>query len=320
MERRGIYGLHEGEGYHMMAACPGWQVELYGLGHDPRHVPVANLDRLVRAGIEPIGRLVHGYDGAGTLPLPADLSGFVECVVKFVTAAPLLHHIIIGNEPNHILERPGNVPITAWYCAQCFNKCAEAIRAIPGHRDDVIMIPPVAPWNDQTGDWLEYFDNLLRLCVGFTGIALHTYTHGHEPALITSGAVMDPPYHDRYYNFWAYKDFLERVPDEHKGLPVFITETDQDSPWLDVNSGWVKNAYYDINHWNSVPGNQQIRALVLYRYPRIDKWYIEGLRGVEQDFREAVALGYTTGSGNDEVARLRVAIGAMIAIGQAALG
>jgi hypothetical protein len=52
------------------------------------------------------------------------------------------------------------------------------------------MTAPVAVWNVETGDWLEYFDVLMQ--EEQDGIALHTYTHGSDPSLITSEAMMDP--------------------------------------------------------------------------------------------------------------------------------
>jgi N-acetyl-anhydromuramyl-L-alanine amidase AmpD/TolA-binding protein len=75
-------------------------------------------------------------------------------------------------------------------------------------------------------------------------------------------------------------------------LPVFITEADQgDEPWRNENTGWVKAAYGEINHWNE-NNSQKIRSLILYRWPKIDQWAIEGKSGVIEDFREALAFGY----------------------------
>ena len=75
-------------------------------------------------------------------------------------------------------------------------------------------------------------------------------------------------------------------------LPVFITETDQDEPWADANTGWVQAAYAEIDSWNRQPHAQQIRALLLYRWPKLDRWAIEGKGQVIDDFRAALAHGY----------------------------
>ena len=87
---------------------------------------------------------------------------------------------------------------------------------------------------------------------------------------------MNPPFQDRHYEFRAYQDFMHAIPADMRHLPVYITETDQDVSWLNQNIGWVQRAYGEIDYWNRQPGNQQIRSLVLYRWPKIDRWYIEG--------------------------------------------
>jgi hypothetical protein len=86
------------------------------------------------------------------------------------------------------------------------------------------------------------------------------------------------------------------IPDTMRHLPVYITETGQDVAWLDQNIAWVQAAYGEINYWNLQPGYQQIRALVLYRWPQFDKWYIKGKEGVIADFRQALPQGYAWSS------------------------
>jgi hypothetical protein len=106
---------------------------------------------------------------------------------------------------------------------------------------------------------------------------------------------MGPPYGDRRYHFRAYQDFMVRIPEDKRHLPVYITETDQDDPWTNWNSGWVKKAYKEINDWNQGPNNQAIHCLILYRWPKYDQWHIDGKGQVQQDFREAQAFGYHIG-------------------------
>ena len=86
--------------------------------------------------------------------------------------------------------------------------------------------------------------------------------------------------------------FMEAVPENMRHLPLYITETDENKPWANANSGWVRRAYAEIDGWNQQPGHQQIRALILYRWPKIDQWVIEGKGGVIDDFRGAIAGGY----------------------------
>ena len=102
---------------------------------------------------------------------------------------------------------------------------------------------------------------------------------------------MNPPFQNRHYNFLAYRDFMNAIPSAMRDLQVYITESNQDDPWLDQNNGWVQGAYGEINWWNQQPGAQQIRALALYRWPPFDKWYIQGKQGVVDGFRAALMSG-----------------------------
>ncbi|MEZ4866913.1 MAG: M23 family metallopeptidase [Caldilineaceae bacterium] len=191
--------------------------------------------------------------------------------------------------------------ITPDLYARCYTLCRNAIRALPGHENDQVLTGAVAPWNNQTtyfgntrGDWVQYFQDILNQLGpdGLDGMTLHTYTHQADPSLITSSAKMGLPFTERHFEFRAYQDFLAAVPNTMRDLPVYITETDQDVPWLDQNINWVQRAYGEIDWWNQQPGNQKIRALVLYRWPPIDRWVIEGKAGVIEDFRMALTQDY----------------------------
>jgi hypothetical protein len=79
-------------------------------------------------------------------------------------------------------------------------------------------------------------------------------------------------------------------------LPVYITEADEDIAWDDSEGTvWIQRAYAEIDRWNRQPGHQQIRALILYRWPRVggaDRWWIDGKGNVIADFRRAMEHGY----------------------------
>lgn len=206
------------------------------------------------------------------------------------------------------IVNPGEV-ITPQLYVRCYRLCREAIHQLPGHGDDQVLIGPVAPWNVDTvyadnpnGDWIKYFqDILLALGPGqCDGIGLHTYTHGVDPNLISDTSTMAIPFQNRHYNFLAYQDFMQAIPQTMRNLPVYITETCQVTPWANTNSGWVKRAYGEINHWNQQAGHQQIRALALYRWPAIDQWVIEGKQGVIDDFREALLQDYRWQEGSSQ--------------------
>jgi hypothetical protein len=93
---------------------------------------------------------------------------------------------------------------------------------------------------------------------------------------------------------------MNAIPAEFQTFPVYITETDQVVAWADVNSGWVKNAYSEINSWNTTPSNQKIRSLCLYRWQPWDQWVISTKQGVINDWRDAMDNDYrwAIGSGN----------------------
>ena len=140
------------------------------------------------------------------------------------------------------------------------------------------------------------------------GITLHTYTHGASPALITSEEKMnDPRFANLRYHFRTYQDFMAAVPQSMRGLPVYITETNQgDQPWENANTGWVRAAYAEIDRWNRA-NTQKIRSFLLYRWPQVpgDRWGIEGKAGVIEDFRQALGSRFQWSAAEDAWTALR---------------
>ena len=175
---------------------------------------------------------------------------------------------------------------------------AQAIKALPGHENDQVIVGGVAPWNPQTHLRGQPERRLGQIPPGHPdhtwgrgncdGIAIHAYTHGSDPKLIYTDALMNPPFQNRQYNFRTYQDFMSAIPRSMRTLPVYLTETDQDDAWRNENTGWVQRAYGEIDWWNKQPGNQVIRAVILYRWPNVDKWGIDGKAGVIDDFRQAL--------------------------------
>lgn len=273
---RYITGIHDPGGEHILNGR-GWVVftELVSEGGK-------DYSYYADQGLGVIVRLNHAY--GPTLPPPSQYPQYAQDVATLVRNSKGCKTWIIGNEPNHRQE--GAIPFDDY--VDGFNQAANAIRRV--QPDAIVCIAAVAPWNMDAGDWLFYFAQLVRLC-HCDGITLHTYTHGADPALVYSDEKMQS-HPDRYYHFKAYRDFMSAIPAGKRHLPVYITETDQDVPWANVNSGWVRNAYAEINWWNEQPGNQQIRALIIYRWPNHDKWGFCDKAGVHDDLSAAVALGY----------------------------
>ncbi len=297
-----LFGIHDPGGERHMAekGRRGWILFTEEVGRDPQNRSGRDYRPWADQGYGVLVRINHGYGPTnGTLPYQRHYAAFAQRVANFVAASPGAHLWIIGNETN----LPGEWPryegaeerILAQMYVDCFRRCRAAIRALPGHGTDQVITQGVATWAAVIGQgWVEYHLEILNTLGqgGLDGVALHTYTHGSDPNLIFSEATMNPPYQTRRFHFRAYRDYLNAHPTWARSLPVYITETDQNDPWADANSGWVRNAYREINSWNMTAGNQTIRALVLYRWPRADQWFIEGKQGVIDDWRLAMDNDY----------------------------
>lgn len=300
-----IFGLHEPGGERLMEekGKKGWILFTERVFRDPNDQSGVDYSRWADRGFGIIVRVNHDYFPGGTIPEPQHYAAFAQRVRNFGRASRGAHIWVIGNEMNHVQERPNGQKITPQLYAQCYQTCWDQIHSIPGHEYDQVAIGAVAPWNNTTpypgnesGDWVQYMRDILReiaaLGCPVDAITHHAYTHGHDPNLIFSEQTMNPPFQAYRYHFRCYRDFMQATPEEFRHLPVYITETDQDEAWENANRGWVQNAYKEIDNWNTTPGNQQIRALILYRWPRFDKWYIDGKTGVHDDFQAAMAHEY----------------------------
>ncbi|MEM7034371.1 MAG: N-acetylmuramoyl-L-alanine amidase, partial [Chloroflexota bacterium] len=167
--------------------------------------------------------------------------------------------------------------------------------------------PGAYPYHGHFGDFMIYLTDILK-AIGpgnCDGIAIHAYSHGYHPDMVYNDQKMGPPFQNYYFNFFTYRDQMNAIPPAFRNLPVYLTEANGDHEpdgstyanagerWPDRNSGWIKNAYGEINDWNKNPSNQQIRCMILYRWSRDDAWHIDGKGQVHQDLREAVARNYT---------------------------
>jgi hypothetical protein len=307
-----IFGMHDRGGEHLMLSKdkPGWVLVTEAVGADPNNHAGSNYTDLSNRGLGVLVRLNHGYGTAGTIPHSSQYDDFARRCGNFVQASPGCHVWIVGNEMNLANERPGGPGgqvITPQLYASCFKKCRNEIRRRADRGEDQVVIGAVGTWNIQTtypgnpsGDWIRYFGDILELLEdGVDGIAVHTYTHGQEPHLVFDDATMSPPFDDYHWHFRAYRDFVKAIPPGLRDRPVYITETDQYGAWRNQNTGWVRNAYTEIDDWNQDAANQPIQALVLFRWiignpndPQQVGWAIENKPGVQDDFRDAMNNEY----------------------------
>lgn len=337
-----IYGMHDRGGEHLMLVngqAKGWVLVTEEIRANPNDMGGSNYTDLADKGLGVIVRLNHAYGSDGTIPLSSKYQDFAQRVGNFVSRSPGAHIWIIGNEMNLEREQPRKPgsneaePITPRRYATCYKLCRDAIRRLAGHRNDQVLVGAIGPWNPETpydadpqgqypankipggppnypyfgfyGDYIKYLRDILTV-IGpdnCDGLAIHAYTHGVDPKLVFSDQKMGPPFDKYNFHFRTYRDQMNIVPPAFRHLPVYLTEIDEDDAWEDANRGWVKNAYKEINDWNQA-GNQQIRAAILYRWPKHDKWNIDGKLKVQDDFREAITFNYQW---NAELAAARTA-------------
>jgi hypothetical protein len=258
----GLVGMHDEEGAFLTP--DGYvlvTVEVSWGGKDFSHLK------------KPICRLNHGYHPEGTIPRKVYYAQFAGECGEFVKHSQGCRIWIIGNEPNLSHEWPHGEPITASDYARCFTLCREAIKRV---QPEAVVIPaPIGPWNMESGDWLAYFRQTLS--VPCDGIALHTYGD------LSHAYMQSMP--NRRYGFWAYKDFLAAIPEDKRGLPVYITEANPNMEWY---AGWLTGAVREVT--------EPIECLLPYCYIHRDKFGIQGNSDVEREI-ERLAGEYVSMSG-----------------------
>ncbi len=301
-----IYGLHEsgGEKFMLQAERRGWILELAAIGLDGKSTP-ADFSKLADAGLGVMVRINHGYGSTGTLPTPDLYPEFAAACATYVQRSSGCRIWIIGNEPNHQDERPNHRPIVPHEYAKAYQLCRNAIRALPGHEQDQVLVAGPAPWNATTtypgnekGDWVRYFVHTLMMLDddGCDGISLHTYTHDLDVNQVNGDFFHEAHGYTHLRNeFRSYRDFMNAIPDRFRHLPVFITEADPSTRSIGWNPGhnvgWVRAAYREIATWNSNPNHQPILSLLLYRWPQVPdqpEWSISNRAGIVEDFIQAL--------------------------------
>jgi len=292
MTRRSIYGFHDLGGQQHLPAQDGWFCDAIAIGHDPTQQGGPDYTYWTQYG-RVICRLNNDWNPGGTIPLPAYYNDFAQRCANVVRGSKGCTRWVIGNEPNLSIERPGDQPIQPESYAECFLACRDAIHGVEGHEQDEVIPAAIGPWNVETGDPLVYWTVMLNRIVqgGRCGaLAIHTYTHGADPALVT----VDDIRHGWQWEFRAYQDFMHLIPPDLTGVPVYLTETNQCGVWQSTR--WLQAAYTEINNWNQNPEHQKIHCLLPFRWTVTSDGYGMANRAdVLADFDEAVSYGYTVG-------------------------
>jgi hypothetical protein len=258
-----------------------------------------NYDEWSKSGFGTIARLNNDYGGSGTIPTPDQYDVFADQCRRWVANSQGNLIWVIGNEMNNPREwpqqdpsNPGNNPnaaITPESYATCFNKVRAAIKSVqPG----AIVVPgAVDPFQGPWMSCLDYFERMLAAITDLDGLALHSYTNGYTPDLITSlDRFANEPLRWQYLHFRSYSTFLDVIPPRYRARPVFITETDAHgaTPWAGGQNGWVQAAYAEVDRYNWQAHAQQSQALILYRWSRDDAYSIVDKPGVRHDLRATI--------------------------------
>jgi hypothetical protein len=155
-------------------------------------------------------------------------------------------------------------------------------------------------------DSREYIRRVFDEIIQAEGVCVHAYTHGPESRLITADIEFShPPLLGVNYNFKNFADMLEALPTWAQQLPVYITEVNhlytEEHPnpqpptfgWVNDDRAveWIDHMYTFLEGWNK-GGGQQVMCAILYRYPNIDQWVIQGKSKVVDGFRLAMQKGY----------------------------
>ena len=193
----------------------------------------------------------------------------------------------------------GHFPISPSYYVDCYIQARECIKALPGHEQDLVLVGAVAPWNtdakdpeNPSGDWIRYFKAIASALQGgqCEGFAMHTATLGPDPELLPSDLRLPFPFGSHMAGFRGFEDFIAAIPEQHRRMPVFLTEASQLQPWLDANDGWVFKACTLINDYNRNQTQSPIRCLALFQWGPASPWSMRGKSYLLSDIRDTLQM------------------------------
>jgi hypothetical protein len=214
------------------------------------------------------------YNWGQTVPAPStsSASAWATKIINEVIGplGPYAKRWIIGNEPNIVGEGngwPANQITPSGY-AQIYHTVRQAIRAV--RPQDEVLFAPVSPggviagvrWKDGN-EWLaEAIDATLALPdAGIDGFAIHAYGN---PFVGAAQAVSE--FHNTYVSQLAVIDSRNL-----RNAPVYLTEwnratstTGNLSANEQVTADFLRQAIQDVDAWNRIPGNHNIRSMAWF--------------------------------------------------------
>ncbi len=289
-----IFGMNDPGDWRDLVEQAGkkaWVMFHQVVGHDPANQG-GNLEfaEWAQAGHGVLARLVNDpfrieNTGYGSIPFPKNYKKFADRCANFVRNSPGCKIWFIGEEMN--ISWPWTItygklpPISPADYARCFKFVRDAIKQV---QPNAWVIPsglyPLKLPNEkyEYEDAIEWFGEMLGLVDELDGFDIHCYF----------------PDQDSY----SYKEFLENIPENKRHLPVFLTEATPPDIWTETANTWMQDTYRNINNWNSIPNNQQIYAVLPYRWQgsisdgKPDPWNLVNRSSYRQDFSEALKNDY----------------------------
>lgn len=319
-----IYGIHDESPWpgDWLSRCPGgvgWITATEAIGTNPNdfggkaYNPGSN---------KLLVRLNNGYHPNGTIPAQSQYTNFAQRVKNFVAASSGADTWIIGNETNLSVEWPGgNQYISPAMYADCFVKCYNAIKSIPGKgSSQKVIVQALAPWagpyTGQPDNWVDYSHKMLAeiQALGVTpdGLALHINSRGYGPLAtdVTAATRGEAGGLTLDFGWLVHRDWIQfGIPRNMWNLPLYATECNGLNYWKgggpeqglqypSYTSGWLQAVYTSVNDWNQNAKNYGMpiyRAVNMYRWES-DDWAINSSPNkgtILNDLSSAAASNYT---------------------------
>lgn len=217
---------------------------------------------------------------------------YVEALGIIVGNNHAVHDWIIGNEPNLYLEGEGfpDQVIDAQHFAEVYVEAREAIRAVPGHEDDVVMLGGVSPGPVVPGlrheDGVTYLLQMLEHLdpLATEGVAIHAY--GGWPVLEDNGGQAAIDVFDH-----AWQSQLEAIDQAGFGCSTVLLSEFNASyhhgvpgsngahPDASAGAAFIDDAVGSVEAWNNA-GGHPIAGMVWFtwmggQWPqyKMDDWW-----------------------------------------------